>query len=205
MKGFKSYSLNRQKHRWTDRQTHRHDRKHYLPTHVGGNNNLLNNGHGLKNVTCKQGFSCRLKFFDKPYCYVIDPHPPLCVQQCITVSFLVIGHPVADPGSRIFRGGMGCRLFYQKKTAMKLSKICSMGYWRNPWISRYYPSHENIDHQKRDGSTTVRHPLHHRFRVICFTFKTILCGIFTARQRSCGKVMFSANCTEPSPCRGPRP
>ena len=48
MKGFKRYSLNRQKHRHTDTQTHRHtdrqtdtqtdrhDQKDYLPTHVGG-------------------------------------------------------------------------------------------------------------------------------------------------------------------------
>ena len=43
VKGFKSYSLNRQtehRHtdRHTDRQTDRHDRKHYLPAYAGGNN-----------------------------------------------------------------------------------------------------------------------------------------------------------------------
>ena len=36
VKGFKSYSLNRQKHRQTDTQTDRHDRKHYLPAYAGG-------------------------------------------------------------------------------------------------------------------------------------------------------------------------
>ena len=38
VKRFKSYSLNRQKHRQTDTQTDRHDRKRYLPTYAGGNN-----------------------------------------------------------------------------------------------------------------------------------------------------------------------
>ena len=35
--------------------------------------------------------------------------------------------------------------------------------WGNPWICHCYPGLANIDQQKRNGSTTVRQPLHHRF------------------------------------------
>ena len=43
VKGFKSYSLNRQTDRQTDTHTQRdrHDRKHYLPTYAGGNQYIL--------------------------------------------------------------------------------------------------------------------------------------------------------------------
>ena len=37
VKGFKSYSLNRQKHGHTERHTDRHNWKHYLHTYMSGN------------------------------------------------------------------------------------------------------------------------------------------------------------------------
>ena len=75
VKRFKSYSLNRQKHRQTDTQTHRHtdrqtdrhtgrqtdrhDRKHYLPAYAGGNNLMKTGNRGrIEHTFCPDFSDC---------------------------------------------------------------------------------------------------------------------------------------------------
>ena len=204
VKGFKSYSLNRWKHRWTDRQTHRHDPKHYLPTHVGGNNNLLNNGHGLKNVTCKQGFSCRLNFLTN---LRLLCNRSASASVCATVHYRLI--PSDWPpsgGSRIQdfprRDGVPTVLPKKKKPHEieqnlfhgVLAQSLDLPVLSQSW--KYRPSEEMGPLLYATHCTTGLELSALHLKQYCEVF-----------LRSCGKVMFSANCTEPCPppCRGPRP